>query len=70
MKCFLYNQRQKIELVRQDERNSRNITIATKSILKGFDNQTIADLTDMTVEEVEQIRTDLAKNSDGTKPKP
>lgn len=47
--------------VRLDERNSRNITIATKSILKGFDNQTISDLTDMTIEQIEEVRTNLAK---------
>jgi predicted transposase/invertase (TIGR01784 family) len=49
------------ERVRLDERNIRNITIATKSILKGFDNQTISDLTDMTVEQIEEVRTNLAK---------
>jgi predicted transposase/invertase (TIGR01784 family) len=47
--------------VRLDERNIRNITIATKSILKGFDNQTISDLTDMTVEQIEEVRINLAK---------
>ncbi|TAF95243.1 MAG: hypothetical protein EAZ32_13610 [Cytophagia bacterium] len=47
--------------VRLDERNIRNITIATKSILKRFDNQTISDLTDMTVEQIEEIRANLTK---------
>lgn len=45
--------------VRQDERNIRNIAIVTKSIAKGFDNQTIADLTDMSIEQIEEIRKGL-----------
>jgi len=45
--------------VRQDERNIRNIAIVTKSIAKGFDNQTIADLTDMSIEQIEEIRNGL-----------
>jgi predicted transposase/invertase (TIGR01784 family) len=49
--------------VRLDERNIRNITIATKSILKGFDNQTISDLTDMTVEQIEEVRTEIRQKS-------
>lgn len=47
--------------VRLDERNIRNITIATKGILKGFDNQTITDLTEMTLEQIEALRSSLAK---------
>jgi predicted transposase/invertase (TIGR01784 family) len=45
------------EKVRQD----RSLEIAKKSILKGFDNQTIADLTDLTIEEIEAIRKGMGK---------
>ncbi len=49
--------------VRQDERNIRNIAIVTKSIAKGFDNQTIADLTDMSIEQIEEIRNGFLGNN-------
>jgi predicted transposase/invertase (TIGR01784 family) len=35
--------------------------IVEKSIAKGFDNQTISDLTDLTIEQIEDIRTNLDK---------
>ena len=38
-------------------RKDRNIEIAKKLILKGFDNPTIADVTDLTIEEIQEIRT-------------
>ncbi len=39
----------------------REIEIATKAILKGFDNITISDLTDLTLEQIEELRTELNK---------
>jgi predicted transposase/invertase (TIGR01784 family) len=47
------------ERVREDERNIRNITFAEKSILKGLNNETIADLTDLTTEKIEELRNKL-----------
>lgn len=35
---------------------NRNIEIARKSLKRGFDNETIADLTDLTFEQIEQLR--------------
>ena len=40
---------------------AREIEIAKKGILKGFDNQTIADLTDLTIEEIDEIRNFIVK---------
>ena len=40
---------------------AREIEIAKKGILKGFDNQTIADLTDLTIEEIGEIRNFIVK---------
>ncbi len=37
-------------------RKDRDIEIAEKGILKGLDNQTISDLTDLTIEQIEEIR--------------
>jgi hypothetical protein len=34
----------------------RNLEIAKNAIKKGFDNQTIAELTDLPTEQVEQLR--------------
>ncbi|MBP6385091.1 MAG: Rpn family recombination-promoting nuclease/putative transposase [Pseudarcicella sp.] len=45
--------------IRQDERSIRNVTFVTKSILLGLDNQTIAKLTDLSINEVEEIRITL-----------
>jgi hypothetical protein len=45
------------EKVKQD----RSLEIAERSILKGFDNQTIADLTDLTIEQIETIRKGMDK---------
>jgi hypothetical protein len=36
--------------------NRRNYEIAKKAIVKGFDNETVADLTDLTVEQIEALR--------------
>lgn len=38
------------------------IEIARKAINKGFDNETIADLTDLTTEQIEQLRNGTKKN--------
>jgi predicted transposase/invertase (TIGR01784 family) len=40
----------------------REFEIARKAISKGFDNETIADLTDLTVEQIEQLRKETKKN--------
>lgn len=40
----------------------REIEIARKAISKGFDNETIADLTDLTTEQIEQLRNETKKN--------
>ncbi|MES2733970.1 MAG: Rpn family recombination-promoting nuclease/putative transposase [Bacteroidota bacterium] len=41
--------------------NSIKMAVVRKSIMKGFDNQTIADLTDFTVEQIEAIRANPEK---------
>ena len=50
--------------VREDERKintkKNKIEFAKKLILKGFDNPTIADLTDLTTEEIEEVRNIMA----------
>jgi predicted transposase/invertase (TIGR01784 family) len=52
------SKRKVIKLEREEEREKRNIEIAKTAIKKGFDNQTIADLTDLPVEQIEILRTD------------
>ncbi|MBP6387193.1 MAG: Rpn family recombination-promoting nuclease/putative transposase [Pseudarcicella sp.] len=47
--------------VREDEKNKNSIAIATKSILKGLDNKTIAEITDLNLDLIEKLRTDLIK---------
>jgi predicted transposase/invertase (TIGR01784 family) len=42
-------------------RKDREIEIAKKGLSKGLDNQMISDLTDLTIEEIEEIRNLLAK---------
>jgi predicted transposase/invertase (TIGR01784 family) len=42
-------------------RKDREIEIAKKGIIKGLDNQIISDLTDLTIEEIEEIRNLLSK---------
>ena len=42
-------------------RKDREIEIAKKGLLKGLDNQMISDLTDLTIEEIEEIRNLLTK---------
>lgn len=39
----------------------RNIQIAKKGILKNFDNQTISELTDLTIEQIELLRREMKK---------
>jgi hypothetical protein len=41
-------------------RQNRNIEIAENAIKKGFDDQTIADLTDLLVEQIKKIRNNFA----------
>ena len=40
-------------------REDRNIEIAKKSIEKGFDNETIAEITELSIEKIEEIRNDI-----------
>ena len=47
--------------VRQDERLKAKIELTENAILKGFDNQTIADLTQLTPQQIEEIRTRFNK---------
>jgi predicted transposase/invertase (TIGR01784 family) len=37
-------------------RNQRSVEIAKKAIIKGFDNETVADLTGLTIEQIEALR--------------
>ncbi len=48
-----------LEKAKKEERNMLNNSIVEKCILKGLDNQTIADLTDLPLEQIEAIRTKL-----------
>jgi predicted transposase/invertase (TIGR01784 family) len=47
--------------VRQDERLKAKIELAENAILKGFDNTVISDLTGLTTEQIEKVRTNLVK---------
>lgn len=51
--------KQEKERAEQAEQNQK-VKVAERGITKGFDNQTIADLTDLSVEQVEEIRINLA----------
>jgi predicted transposase/invertase (TIGR01784 family) len=42
--------------VREDERNKNSIEIAKNGILKGYDNAIIADLTNLTLHQIEELR--------------
>ena len=42
-------------------RKDSKIEIAKKLIMRGFDNLTIADVTDLTIEETEELRNLLTK---------
>ena len=42
-------------------RKERDIEIAKKGLSRGLDNQTISDLTDLTIEEIEEIRNLIVK---------
>jgi hypothetical protein len=47
--------------VRQDERLKAKIELAENAILKDFDNTVTSDLTGLTTEPIEKVRTNLAK---------
>jgi predicted transposase/invertase (TIGR01784 family) len=49
------------ETARQSERQNRNIEIAKNAIIKGADNQFIADITGLSLSQIEEIRVDLDK---------
>ncbi len=52
--------KEKTELrIREDAELKQNIKIVQNAIRKGFDNQTIAELTDLTIAEIEAIRTEM-----------
>jgi len=42
-------------------KDERSIEIAIKSILKGFDNETISEITDLAIEKIEELRNELGK---------
>ena len=48
--------------VREDEKLKTQIAVAEKLILKGFDNSTIAELTGLTIEAIEEVRNLRVKN--------
>ena len=48
--------------VRQDERLKAKSELATNLILKGTDDEFIADVTGLTLEQIKDIRANLAKN--------
>jgi predicted transposase/invertase (TIGR01784 family) len=47
--------------VREDESKRKAFEIAKKSILKGFDNQTISEITDLSLEQIEILRIETRK---------
>ena len=47
--------------IKQGEKK-KSIEIAKKGILKGLDNQTIMDLTELSIEEIELIRKEMSLN--------
>lgn len=47
--------------IKQGEKN-KSIEIAKKGILKGLDNETIMDLTELSIEEIELIRKEISLN--------
>ena len=47
--------------IKQGEKK-KSIEIAKKGILKGLDNETIMDLTELSIEEIELIRKELSLN--------
>jgi predicted transposase/invertase (TIGR01784 family) len=44
------------EKVREDERNKRDLEKTRNAIIKGYSNEAILDFTDLTVEEIEDLR--------------
>jgi predicted transposase/invertase (TIGR01784 family) len=42
--------------IRKDENHKKAVEMAKKAIMKGFDNETIAELTELTVKQVEELR--------------
>lgn len=47
--------------VREDESNRKAIEIAKKSMAKGFDNETIAEITGLTIEKIQELRDEMNK---------
>ena len=47
--------------IKQGEKK-KSIEIAKKGILKGLDNETIMDLTELSIEEIELIRKEMSLN--------
>lgn len=44
------------EKIRKDEKHKNSVEMAKKAIIKGFDSKTISELTELTVEQIEQLR--------------
>ncbi len=51
-----------IETAMETAVEENKVEIARKAINKGFDNETIAELTELTVEQIEQLRNETKKN--------
>jgi hypothetical protein len=48
------------EKIRKDESYKKAVEIAKNAIKKGFDNETIAELTGLTIEQIETIRKEIS----------
>lgn len=57
----LKQEKERLEQAEQKAEQNQKVKIAERGISKGFDNQTIADLTDLTIEQIEAIRINLDK---------
>jgi predicted transposase/invertase (TIGR01784 family) len=44
------------EKIRKDENYKKAVEMAKKAIIKGFDSETISELTELTIEQIEQLR--------------
>jgi predicted transposase/invertase (TIGR01784 family) len=53
--------RKVITLEREEEREETQVEITKNAIIKGIDNQTIADITGLTIERITEIRADMTK---------
>ena len=47
--------------IREDEKNKNIIETAKKSMLKGLDNETISDITELSIDRIKELRNELKK---------